>query len=89
MTKQLLLIFCLLSTTTLTVAEPPVRKTSAPPVITSSWDDLLQGIKDQADWHAHRKVLKQRYLNLLRDQHKPQKPTLDLKIHESVVVDGR
>lgn len=89
MTKPLLLAFCLLLTTPLlSVAQPAARKTSAPPVITSSWDDLLEGIEDQADWHAHRNILKQRYLNLLRDQHKPQKPALDLKIHESVVVDG-
>jgi pimeloyl-ACP methyl ester carboxylesterase len=58
------------------------------PEIRSSWDDLTDGIETQADWHKRRAVLKQRYLDLLRDQHKPEKPPLDLQIHEDVVVDG-
>lgn len=59
------------------------------PEIHSSWDDLTQGIQTQKDWHQRRTVLKQRYLELLRDQHKPQKPALDLQVHEEVVVDGQ
>ena len=31
---------------------------------------------------------RQRYLDLIRDQHKPEKPPLDLKVHEEVVVEG-
>ena len=58
------------------------------PQIKSSWDDLTDGIHTQADWHQRRAELKTRYLELLRDKHKPQKPALDIKIHEEVVVDG-
>ncbi|MAV36558.1 MAG: hypothetical protein CMJ59_14020 [Planctomycetaceae bacterium] len=59
------------------------------PAIRSSWDDLTAGVRTQAEWHARRGVLKRRYLELLRDQHKPQKPPLDLRVHEEVVVDGQ
>ena len=58
------------------------------PEIRSSWDDLTEGINTKNDWHKRRAVLKQRYLELLRDQHKPEKPPLDLKVHEEVIVDG-
>ena len=68
--------------------EPPVRKRSDPPVIHSSWDDLLEGVKTVEDWRRHRQVLKQRYLELIRDDRKPPKPPLNMKQHESVVVDG-
>ena len=69
--------------------EPPVRLRSDPPVIRSSWDDLLEGVRTREDWAKHRAVLRQRYLDLIRDQHKPEKPALDLKVHETVVVEGR
>lgn len=58
------------------------------PEIRSSWDDLTDGIETKADWQKRRTVLKQRYFDLLRDQHKPEKPPLDLQVHEDVVVDG-
>ncbi len=58
------------------------------PQIRSSWDDLTEGIETAEDWKQRRVVLKRRYLDLIRDQHKPEKPALDLKIHEEVVVDG-
>lgn len=57
------------------------------PEIHSSWDDLTEGIKNLDDWREHRAVLKERYLELLRDQHKPAKPPLDLQVHEDVIVD--
>ncbi|MHC4400262.1 MAG: dienelactone hydrolase family protein [Planctomycetota bacterium] len=69
-------------------AEPPVRKRSEPPVISSSWDDLLEGVETVQDWREHRRVLKGRYLELIRDDRKPPKPPLALARHESVVVDG-
>jgi len=69
--------------------DPPTRKRSEPPVIRSSWDDLLEGIDTRAQWLEHKKVLKQRYLDLLRDEHKPEKPPLDLQIHETIEVDGK
>ena len=66
----------------------PARKRSNPPVIKSSWDDLLEGVKTLDDWKKHRKALMQRYLELIRDDQKPPKPPLDLKVHKSVVVEG-
>ncbi len=65
----------------------PFRPRSDPPVIHSSWDDLLEGVSTAGDWSKHRDVLRQRYLELLRDDQKPQRPPLDLQIHESVIVD--
>jgi len=67
---------------------PPVRKRSDPPVIRSSWDDLLEGVQTAEDWKKHRGVLKTRFLELIRDDRKPPKPPLDFREHESVVVDG-
>lgn len=66
-----------------------VRLRSDPPVITSSWDDLLDGVKTPEDWAKHRAVLKQRYLELIRDQHKPAKVPLDLKVHEEIEIEGK
>jgi dienelactone hydrolase len=67
---------------------PPVRKRSDPPVIQSSWDDLLEGVETADNWHKHREVLRKRFLDLIRDDRKPPKPPLELDVHESVVVDG-
>lgn len=74
----------------LIAAEPKglLRKRSNAPVIVSSWDDLLEGISNRAEWKVRKKVLRQRYLNLIRDKFKPIKPKLDLKIHEEIVVDN-
>lgn len=65
--------------------DPALREV---PEIHSSWDDLTDGITTKADWHQRRIELKQKYLELLRDKHKPEKPELDLQIHEEVIVDG-
>ncbi|QDU36124.1 Alpha/beta hydrolase family protein [Maioricimonas rarisocia] len=69
-------------------ADEPMRKRSDPPVIRSSWDDLLEGVETPEDWQARRQVLRRRYLELIRDEHKPEKPPLDLQVHEEVTVDG-
>lgn len=69
--------------------DDPIRHRSDPPPIHSSWDDLLEGVEAAADWHTHREVLRRRYLELIRDQYKPPRPTLDVEVHESVVVDGQ
>ena len=58
------------------------------PAIESSWDDLTQGIENQQQWLTKRAKLKKRYLDLLRDQHKPERVPLDFQVHESVVVDN-
>ncbi|MCA9041032.1 MAG: dienelactone hydrolase family protein, partial [Planctomycetaceae bacterium] len=62
------------------------RPVSDPPVIQSSWDDLLEGVTDKKSWLEHKADLKQRYLDLLRDQYKPEKPELDLQVHEEVII---
>ncbi len=59
------------------------------PEIRSTWDDLTDGIKTRAEWAQRQKLLKQRYLDLIRDQHKPNKPPLDLQVHEDVEVEGK
>ena len=59
------------------------------PEIRSSWDDLTDGISNKSDWSERKSLLKKRYLDLIRDEFKPEKPTLQLKVHEDVVVDGR
>lgn len=64
------------------------RLRSDPPVITSSWDDLLGNVKTSEDWSKHRVMLKQRYLDLIRDQHKPAKVPLDFKVYEDIEIDG-
>jgi len=64
------------------------RERSDPPGIRSSWDDLLEGVGNVEDWRRHREVLQQRFLDLIRDAHKPAKPALDVQVHESTVVDG-
>jgi len=69
--------------------ETAVRRRSDPPAIQSSWDDLLDGIRTRDDWEQRRKILRQRYFELIGDQHKPQKPPLDLQVHEVKIVDGR
>ena len=58
------------------------------PAIRSSWDDLTEGVTTAEDWHERRVVLRQRYLELIRDRYKPTKPPLELQVHEEVVVDG-
>ena len=70
------------------VADDPVRLRSDAPVITSSWDDLLEGVESAEDWTAHREVLWRRYMDLLRDEHKPSRVPLELETHESVIVDN-
>ncbi|QDU43988.1 Dienelactone hydrolase family protein [Symmachiella dynata] len=82
-------LLCLIGTLHAAEDASPVRKRSDPPAIHSSWDDLLDGIKTPEQWLAHKKILRQRYLELLRDDQKPDKPTLDLQVHETVEVDGK
>ncbi len=58
------------------------------PEIESSWDDLTDGVSTLEDWRERRAILKQRYLDLIRDQNKPEKPPLDLQVHETIEVEG-
>lgn len=58
------------------------------PEVTSSWQDLNRGIESLEQWQTRRDQLKRRLLLLIRDDQKPAKPELDLRVEESVVVDG-
>ncbi|MDY0166394.1 MAG: dienelactone hydrolase family protein [Thermoguttaceae bacterium] len=79
-------LYCLVAP--LPAEEPPKRMRSDPPVIESSWDDLLEGVETAEDWNEHREVLRRRYLELIRDQHKPPRPALELQVHEDTEVEG-
>lgn len=68
--------------------ETSPRKTSSPPTIISSWDDLTDGIEALEDWNSRKKLIRERYLDLIRDQYKPDKPALELRVHETVLVDN-
>ncbi len=65
-----------------------VRPRTEPEPVRSTWDDLLAGVKTPADWLAHKEVLRRRFLELIRDDRKPTRPPLDLRVHETVDVDG-
>lgn len=58
------------------------------PIIESSWDDLRENVNSLDDWRKHRQVLQRRFLELIRDQHKPTRPPLDVRTHNSAVVDN-
>ena len=81
-------VLCAAALGAASAAEPPERMRSDPPPIVSSWDDLIEGVKTREDWRARRQVLKQRYLELIRDEQKPKKPPLELEIHETVDIEG-
>lgn len=68
--------------------EPAVRTRTEPEKISSSWDDLLQGVNTPEEWAARKKVLRKRYLDLLRDESKPKQPDMEIQIHDTVLVDG-
>ncbi|MDD4268793.1 MAG: alpha/beta fold hydrolase [Pirellulales bacterium] len=81
-------VLCAAALGAASAAEPPDRMRSDPPLIVSSWDDLIEGVKTREDWQARRHVLRQRYLELIRDEQKPKKPPLELEIHETVDIEG-
>lgn len=64
------------------------RRRTEPEPVRSSWDDLLAGVQTPADWSARKSELRQRYLDLIRDDRKPARPPLDLRVHETVDVEG-
>jgi hypothetical protein len=62
---------------------------TAVPHFTSTWDDLLHNVSTLEQWTVRRDELRVKYLRLLRDEHAPsERPPLDLRIEEEVVVDG-
>ncbi|QDU49914.1 dienelactone hydrolase family protein [Gimesia panareensis] len=68
--------------------EADSRQRTQPKKIQSSWDDLLAGIESPEEWQEHKQELRKRYLELLRDQYKPEKPDLEIQFHDTVIVDG-
>jgi dienelactone hydrolase len=86
LTHTLTLVF--VAAAFVSAAEPDSRRRSDPPVIQSSWDDLLEGVTTRDDWQRRREELRRRYLELIGDQHKPLKPPLDLRVEEETLVDG-
>jgi len=45
-------------------------------------------VSSPSDWLRHKEVLRQRFLDLIRDAHRPAQPPLDLRVHEGVDIDG-
>jgi hypothetical protein len=82
----LLMAMSLVSLSPPVQGDDPVRPRSEAPEIVSSWDDLTDGVHSKEDWDGRRELLHKRFLDLIRDQHKPAKPPLDLQIHETVEV---
>lgn len=53
----------------------------------SDWDDSLVVPKSKAEWPRRRAEIRSQFLDLIRDQHKPPRPTaLDLQVHEEAEV---
>jgi len=65
------------------------KKIIPPPPIKTSWDDLLEDVKTLDDWENKRKILYQRFLELIGDEAKPSsKPQLKLKVHDTDTIDN-
>jgi len=58
------------------------------PRVASTWDDLLEGVTSTADWPERRASIQTRFLELLRDEARPPRPSLDVYVEERVLVDG-
>lgn len=78
-----------LSATTCTAQDAEPSGLFRVPEIRSSWDDLTDGIATRADWQQRRNELRAKYLELLRDQYKPERPPLDVQVHEEAIVDNK
>lgn len=87
--RPLTVLAALLSSTAMTTAQtPPANPLMEVPPVESSWTDLTENLESKTDWEARRPAIKRQFLDLLRDQHKPEKPPLDLQVHNWVEVDG-
>jgi hypothetical protein len=63
------------------------RKESDVPIVSSSWDDLLEGVATPDAWQRRRAALREHYLELIHDKHKPDRPPRALVVHETRVID--
>lgn len=62
----------------------PLNSDTSP--IPSSWDDLLDGVKTAEQWNQRRTQLRKLYLEMIRDDAKPQRVCPDTRIEEESVV---
>jgi pimeloyl-ACP methyl ester carboxylesterase len=85
----LCIVAALCATPATTDAHAQARRQADYPVeaFHSSWDDLAEGIATKDDWEKRRGALRERFLDLIRDQHKPARPPLELQVHEQTIVD--
>lgn len=67
---------------------PTTRPEFEPEPIRSSWEDLLSGVTTAEGWEERRTRIRAQYLELLRDQHKPERPPLNVRVEGSVDVEG-
>lgn len=82
------LLAALTFTSATTAQDPPPNPLMEVPPVESSWTDLTEGLESKADWEERRPEIRRQFLDLLRDEHKPEKPPLDVQEHERVEVDG-
>ena len=58
------------------------------PPVQSTWTDLTDGADTPEAWEHRQADLRQRFLHLIRDEAKPARPPLAIKVHEEVIVDN-
>jgi len=56
--------------------------------IHSTWEDLLEGVQTRRQWGERKEEIRRQFLALIRDDRKPVRPPLDLKVHETSDVEG-
>lgn len=60
-----------------------------PTPIVTQWDDLLEGINSREAWMEKQKAIRQRFLDLIRDEAAPEPPAdLDIRLEERIEEDG-
>ena len=69
--------------------DPPTHPSWTPAAMTTSWDDLLEGIDSPPAWERKRKEVKARFLELIRDSAAPTPPKeLHLAVEREWEEDG-
>lgn len=59
-----------------------------PAPVHSSWEDLLDGAATAEEWRERKEWIRGEFLKLIADDQKPERPPLDLRVHESANVEG-
>src|SRR5690606_27044227 len=88
-------LFCLFSLAVGLLAAPAAKTPAVstrpefqPALVPSTWADILEGVDTPAQWRERKQWIRQQFLELLRDEHKPEKPPLEMAVHERVDVEG-